>query len=450
VHPREADAIVVDRYFGHRRSTLTVARRSKAARRAVALAALALIATLGLRPEPAQAQRSAQRLEDLLTRTAAVLDGVVESMGHTYSDEDGPFIVYRLSNVRVLLGTAAPDVPVVSFGGPVPDGGEIHVSDAGIELQVGERYLLFLTNAPWAITPVHIALEITTLDGRERVRDRSWIADLVLKGDDFELPELATVLSRITESLASRKVRLEGATPPRPSGAFWTTPAEAAAEREAARNQPPPEIDHAAMEQLRRSRLPPPPPPPRDFIVRTEAGRRLTELRAEITLFHQDERALPQVTVYASGSDEPGTWMLEVATDAAFIETRTVTLPIRLPPEGHGASVRMLSTVPATTSADETTSFARAVPPSYAASGRVALALRGARLEGAVTDTAPEYAAEFSGPFAVTCIVPIALLPAGNPTRHTTEGVPTHVIDSAFETAPCKPHAGWAGVSRAR
>ena len=88
---------------------------------------------------------------------AAVVEGHVEDVSHRYDDIEGPRTVATLSRLVVHLGSlgavAPPSVEIRSFGGPLPDGREVLATHVPALLP-GKRYLVFLRNTEWTLSPV--------------------------------------------------------------------------------------------------------------------------------------------------------------------------------------------------------------------------------------------------------------------------------------------------------
>jgi hypothetical protein len=61
-----------------------------------------------------------------------------------------------------------------------------------------------------------------------------------------------------------------------------------------------------------------------------------------------------------------------------------------------------------------------------------------------------EHAARFDGPFIVTCAVPgtAAAAEVAPPTPSAGEAPPALMVDDAFESALCRPHATLGGWDR--
>lgn len=142
-----------------------------------AICAACAAAVLLLSSAPSQAKRPPanaalpRRVDNLLSalaQTAAVAEGVVTRVDYEYSDEAGPWTVVTLSDVVAHFGVAPSTIVVRQFGGPRPDGGAITVSDQ-VSFFKDKRYLLFLRNTSWNLSPVvgELAFRVEAVQGRE-------------------------------------------------------------------------------------------------------------------------------------------------------------------------------------------------------------------------------------------------------------------------------------------
>jgi hypothetical protein len=144
--------------------------KSRKLRRGVYVAALlglgAAITTHLARPDSLQAQ-SAHRsppatarrpaavtdLASTINQTAAVVEGSVADIQYDYTEEDGPWTTVMLSNVRAHLGESAPFVEIRQFGGPLPNGKTLVAAELPV-FERGKRYVVFLRNTAWNVSPV--------------------------------------------------------------------------------------------------------------------------------------------------------------------------------------------------------------------------------------------------------------------------------------------------------
>jgi hypothetical protein len=125
------------------------------------LCALASMATWSLPAGAADPPRPAQTLEEMIAQTAAVVEASVEDVQADYDEAEGPRTVTTLSRITVhigALGSATPaTIPIRSFGGALPDGREIFATHVPSFLP-GKRYLVFLRNTAWTLSPVTFGL----------------------------------------------------------------------------------------------------------------------------------------------------------------------------------------------------------------------------------------------------------------------------------------------------
>jgi hypothetical protein len=122
------------------------------------IAALIVCVSLGAHAAHAAPLPSpADTLADVLRQTCAVIEGDVEDVSFKFDEVEGPRTVAIVTNVFVhlgSLGTAPPSsVEIRSFGGFLPDGREITATHVP-ELAPGKRYLLFLRNTEWTLSPI--------------------------------------------------------------------------------------------------------------------------------------------------------------------------------------------------------------------------------------------------------------------------------------------------------
>jgi hypothetical protein len=117
-----------------------------------------------------------------------------------------------------------------------------------------------------------------------------------------------------------------------------------------------------------------------------------------------------------------------------FLETRSLTARVvnrLLEPGTASVQVRL-------TTADATA----------ATSGLLSLRLYGGRLVGETSRMSDEFAAQFEGPFVLTCAVPASLTAVGAPASIAKDTPSTLIVDETFESALCQPYAAVGGWSR--
>ena len=99
----------------------------------------------------------ADTLAAVLRQTAAVVEGDVEDVSFHFDEVEGPRTVAIVTNLFVHLGSLGKAPPssmeIRSFGGFLPDGREITATHVP-ELAPGKRYVLFLRNTEWTLSPI--------------------------------------------------------------------------------------------------------------------------------------------------------------------------------------------------------------------------------------------------------------------------------------------------------
>lgn len=119
-------------------------------------------------PATARKPRAVDTLPRALEQTSAVIEGVVSQVEYEYTEEDGPWTVVTLSRIQTHLGQSPSEVRIRQFGGPLPDGSRLVVAEH-TEFLMDKRYLVFLRNTAWNMSPVAgpYALRVETMGGRE-------------------------------------------------------------------------------------------------------------------------------------------------------------------------------------------------------------------------------------------------------------------------------------------
>lgn len=119
-------------------------------------------------PATARKPQAADTLPRAIEQTSAVIEGVVSRIEYEYTEEEGPWTVVTLSNTQTHLGKAPSEVKIRQFGGPLPNGHRLVVAEL-TEFIHGKRYLVFLRNTAWNLSPVvsQYALRVETVGGRE-------------------------------------------------------------------------------------------------------------------------------------------------------------------------------------------------------------------------------------------------------------------------------------------
>lgn len=121
-----------------------------------------------------------------LAQTAAVVEGTVSGISTEYTPETGPWTRYTLSNVVVHRGVAPGGaISFVQQGGDYPDGTRLLVS-TNPNFQLGGRYVAFLRNTGWTISPIvgKFAFRVESENGQEVLIDQSGsaVVDVTVSG----------------------------------------------------------------------------------------------------------------------------------------------------------------------------------------------------------------------------------------------------------------------------
>ncbi|RKG78352.1 hypothetical protein [Corallococcus terminator] len=122
-----------------------------------------LVAEGALRPPHA-----VDSLLSLVDQTAAVVEGEVTDLRSEYSPRTGPWTVVTLGNVRAHLGDVPGELRLKQVGGLLPDGRQLVVSHVPRFVR-GARYVVFLRNTGWSLSPVldGQAFRVESVGGRE-------------------------------------------------------------------------------------------------------------------------------------------------------------------------------------------------------------------------------------------------------------------------------------------
>lgn len=119
----------------------------------------------------AAAQRKPAAIVDLrsaIEQTAAVVEGTVTEIHNDYSDSDGPWTRVVLSDVTAHLGSAPAALEIRHFGGRLPSGRQVVAAELPVFMQ-GKRYIVFLRNTTWNVSPVvgDMALRVEKIGATE-------------------------------------------------------------------------------------------------------------------------------------------------------------------------------------------------------------------------------------------------------------------------------------------
>ena len=134
-------------------------------------AALEAVQTQTVHHQPPPTARKPLQVTDLksaVDQTAMILEGVVTDIQYDYSEEEGPWTRVILSDVQAHFGSAERRVEIRHFGGPLPNGRMLVAAELPVFMQ-GKRYIVFLRNTAWNVSPVvgALALRVETVDGTE-------------------------------------------------------------------------------------------------------------------------------------------------------------------------------------------------------------------------------------------------------------------------------------------
>jgi len=104
----------------------------------------------------------------VLTRSAAVIEGIVRDIKYSYDEHTGPRTVVSLDVTKVHAGTYdEPRVELRMLGGPTPDGRFMSTSET-VDFAIGKTYIVFLTNQSWFYSPMPAApLRVERVAGKE-------------------------------------------------------------------------------------------------------------------------------------------------------------------------------------------------------------------------------------------------------------------------------------------
>jgi len=142
------------------------------------------VQTQGVRRPPLSAAEPAAvpDLSSALAQTAAIIDGRVSRVSTEYTEETGPWRRIEFDNVLVHRGNAEGGrLAFVQQGGDFPDGTVLELSTAH-DFVVGSRYVLFLRNTNWNLSPVvgEYCFRVESDQGREMLIARDGTALLGL------------------------------------------------------------------------------------------------------------------------------------------------------------------------------------------------------------------------------------------------------------------------------
>lgn len=128
--------------------------------------------TISERPPTARKPLPVKDLHSAVDQTAAVVECLVADIQYEYSEEEGPWTRVTLSDCQAHFGSASPLVEIRHFGGPLPNGRMLVAAELPAFVK-GKRYIVFLRNTAWNVSPVvgDLALRVETVDGTEVLVD---------------------------------------------------------------------------------------------------------------------------------------------------------------------------------------------------------------------------------------------------------------------------------------
>jgi hypothetical protein len=166
-----------------------------AALRGLAVAAFAALLSAGTvqaqgqkQPQALAAPQAVVDLKSAISQTAAVVEGAVTNIQYDYNEQDGPWTRVTLSEVRAHLGDSPSVVEIRYFGGPLPNGRMVVVSEMPT-FEQGKRYMVFLRNTYWNLSPVvgDLALRAEKIGDAEVLVNADGMAVTGLGKDGVEL-----------------------------------------------------------------------------------------------------------------------------------------------------------------------------------------------------------------------------------------------------------------------
>jgi hypothetical protein len=107
----------------------------------------------GRPPADAPKPRAVSDMDSALSQTSTIVEGTVTALHYDYNDRDGPWTTVMLSNVRAHAGSAPAQLQLRQFGGRTNRGTMVVASELPVFVQ-GKRYVVFLRNTSWNLSPV--------------------------------------------------------------------------------------------------------------------------------------------------------------------------------------------------------------------------------------------------------------------------------------------------------
>jgi hypothetical protein len=160
---------------------------------AIALSAAAQAEVVDGRPPPtARKSLPVTDLQSAIDQTAAIVEGQVTDVQYEFTRRDGPWTRVTLSDVRAHFGSAPEKLELRHFGGPLNDVSILLVAELP-EFIKGERYLVFLRNTAWNLSPVvdNLAFRVEVVGEAEALVNSDGFAVVGIGADGVELgPEI--------------------------------------------------------------------------------------------------------------------------------------------------------------------------------------------------------------------------------------------------------------------
>lgn len=156
-------------------------------------AALAIAGSGQAVAKPPSSARKPMAVTDLASavdQTAAVVEGQVTDISYEFNERDGPWTTVVLSDVRAHFGSAPERLEIRQLGGPLPDDTVLVVTHLP-EFIEGERYVVFLRNTVWNLSPVvgDFALRVEAVGDNEALVTTDGHAVLAIDAQGMEVTE---------------------------------------------------------------------------------------------------------------------------------------------------------------------------------------------------------------------------------------------------------------------
>lgn len=170
------------------------------------------------RPAPASAAepRAVTDLASALGQTAAVVEATVVELRDEYRAAEGPWTRVVLGDVKVHAGAAPRGLELWQFGGLLPNG-RLMVAAELPSFVAGKRYLLFLRNTAWNLSPIvgQLALRVEKVGNVEVLvaSDGQAVTGLDASGPVLGASLFASAHGRVAPAATADLAALGGAQP---------------------------------------------------------------------------------------------------------------------------------------------------------------------------------------------------------------------------------------------